>query len=359
MKKIISIALLIAVVVTMAIAASAGSLGQKFPKGDVAYVEPGSITIDGIRDAAYSDGAVIVTDTYRPGYVSENGSMNTTWLLWDGSSLYIYSEVKDNTPLEASLVQFLTSSDQSDCLEYFIVWDNSDGADGEIYEPDSFMDLFQYRVCYEDSGHGGWFLSSGSDADGMNIDGFADLAEDTNPFSDTPGAWKAGKMVPAPYGYNIEGQINMPKSNKLGVGNYTYGEGWKIAFITQQIDWTVTIGDFDNFDLPVTEVGVPSGGENINKSSAWDVVYYDYVELKGGPSASDTTKAPETTEAPKDTESPDTTAAPDTTEAPATQAITKAPVVQNPQTSDMAIAGAAILATLALAGVVVAKKVNK
>ena len=56
MKKILIIALLIAVVATMAIAASAGSLGQKFPRGDVAYVEPGSITIDGIKDAAYADG---------------------------------------------------------------------------------------------------------------------------------------------------------------------------------------------------------------------------------------------------------------------------------------------------------------
>jgi len=353
MKKIISIALLIAVVATMAIAASAGSLGQKYPRGDVAYVEPGSITIDGMKDPAYADGAIIVTDTYRPGYVSENGSMNTTWLLWDGSYLYVYSEVKDNTPLEASLVQFLTSSDQSDCLEYFIVWDNSDGADGEIYEPDSFMDLFQYRACYENSGRGGWFLSSGSDKEGTNIDGFANGAEDTNPFSDTPGSWKEGKMIPTASGYSIEGKINMPKSNKEGNGNYTYGEGWKIAFITQQIDWTVTIGDFNNFDLPVTEVGSPSGGETINKSSAWDVIYYDYVELKGGPAASD-----DTTEAPADT----TTAAPDT-DAPAdteTQApdTTKAPAPQNPQTSDMAVAGVAIIAALALAGVVVSKKVR-
>lgn len=351
MKKVISIALLIAVVTAMAITASAGSLGQKFPKGDVAYVEPGTITIDGMKDAAYNDGAVVVTDTYRPGYVSENGSKNTTWLLWDGESLYVYSEVKDNTPLEASLIQFLTSSDQSDCIEYFIVWDNSDGADGEMYEPDSFQDLFQYRVCYEESDRGGYFMATVS---GEHLEGFANGAEDTNPFSDAPGAWKAGKMIPTASGYNVEGQINMPKSNKFGIGNYQYGEGWKIAFITQQIDWTVTIGDFDNFDLPVTEVGVPSGEENINKVSAWEVVYYDYVELKGAPAASDnTTEAPkDTTEPPKDTDPPaDTTPDDD-------DATTKAPVQTNPQTSDLAVAGIATLAALALAGVVVSKKIR-
>ncbi len=346
MKKILSISLLIALIITMAITASAGSLGQKHPKGDVAYVEPGSITIDGIKDAAYNDGAVIVTDTYRPGYVSENGSMNTTWLLWDGTSLYVYSEVKDNTPLEASLVQFLTSSDQSDCLEYFIVWDNSDCPEAIIYEPDSSFDLFQYRVCYEESNRGGYFSVCATDQEG-----FANGAEDTAPFADTPGGWKAGKMIPTASGYNIEGQIIMPKENRAGFGDYQYGEGWKIAFITQQIDWTVSIGDFDNFDLPVTEVGTPSGEENINKASAWDVAYYDYVELKAPAKADDTTEVPaDTTEAPADT----------TTEAPADTAddTTKAPVQNNPQTSDMAIAGIAVLATLALAGVVVAKKVR-
>ena len=346
MKKLISIALLIAVVATMAIVSSAGSLGQKYPRGDVALIEPGTITVDGLKDAAYADGAIIVSDTYRPGYVSENGSMNTTWLLWDGSVLYIYSEVKDNTPLEASLVQFLTSSDQSDCLEYFIVWDNSDCPEAEIYEPDSSFSLYQYRACYEESGRGGYFVATLADE---HLEGFANGAEDTNPFSDAPGGWKTGIVVPTAYGYTVEGQINMPKSDKAGIGNYQYGEGWKIAFITQQIDWTVTIGDFDNFDLPVTEVGTPSGEECINKSSAWDVPYYDYVELKGTAAPADTTEAPETTEAPKDTTPPADTQATDTT---------KAPVQTNPQTSDMAVAGVAILATLALAGVVVAKKVR-
>ena len=347
MKKILSIALLIAVVATMAIAASAGSLGQKYPKGDVALVDAGSITIDGVKDAAYANGAVIVSDTYRDyGVNGENGAVNTNYLLWDGTYLYIFTEVKDNSPYEPSLVKLLTESHNTDCVEYFIVWDNSDCSDAETYDATSSQDLFQLRACYDPTGHGGWF-----EACGFDINGFADGAEDTAPFANAAvgGYWADGKVVASPTGYNIEGKITMPTANRAGIGAYNYAEGWKIAFITQQFDMSAT-GEL--LSLTVTEVGTPSGEIMINKSTSWDCAYYDFVELKGNAAPADTTEAPA-----------DTTKAPETTEAPAdtqTQApdTTKAPAQNNPQTSDMAVAGVAILATLALAGVVVAKKVR-
>ncbi len=353
MKKILSIALLIAVVATMAIAASAGSLGQKYPKGDVALVDAGSITIDGVKDAAYANGAVIVTDTYRDyGDNGESGIMNTTYLLWDGTYLYLFSEAKDNTPYEPALVKLLTESYNTDCIEYFIVWDNSDCPDVETYESDSSMDLWQYRASYEPT-YGGWFVSKPA---GIEYEGFASGAEDTVAFGNEEGAFKAGKVVATASGYNVEAQITMPKSNRAGIGSYAYGEGWKIAFITQQFNTTNAEGGWP-ITLAVTEVGTPSGEIMINKSTAWDCGYYDYVELKGNAAvapADTTTEGPAdtTTEAPADT----TTEAPADTQAP--EATTKDPAQSNPQTSDMAVAGVAILATLALAGVVVAKKVR-
>lgn len=354
MKKILSIALLIAVVATMALAASAGSLGQKYPKGDVALVDAGSITIDGIKDAAYADGAVIVADTYRDfGVKGENGAVHTNYLLWDGTYLYIFTEVKDNSAYEPSLVKLLTESHNTDCVEYFIVWDNSDCPDVETYESDSSMDLWQYRASYEPT-NGGWFTSKPQSGE---VSGFANGAEDTVGFSTESGAICNGKVVTTPSGYSIEVQIVMPKTNRAGLGNYAYGEGYKIAIITQQFDTNAAENGWP-LSLTIPEVGTPSGEIMINKSTAWDCAYYDFVELKGNAAPADTTAAPDTTEAPADT-----TAAPDTTEAPAdtqTQApdTTKAPAPQNPQTSDMAVAGVAILATLALAGVVVAKKVR-
>ena len=347
MKKIISIALLIAVVATMAIAASAGSLGQKYPKGDVALVDAGSITIDGLKDAAYANGAIVVADTYRSGYESENGTMNTNYIVWDGTYLYIFTEAKDNSPYEPALVKLLTESHNTDCIEYFIVWDNSDCPDVETYESASSMDLYQYRASYEPN-NGGWFVAK--PLSDVENEGFANGAEDTVAFGNQPGAITAGKVVPVATGYCVELQILMPQSNRAGIGSYNYGEGWKIAFITQQFDADMSSGW--PISLTIPEVGTPSGEVMINKSTAWDCPYYDYIELKGNAAAADTTEAPA-----------DTTKAPETTEAPAdtqTQApdTTKAPAQNNPQTSDMAVAGVAILATLALAGVVVAKKVR-
>ncbi len=349
MKKIISITLLIAVVITMAITASAGSLGQKHPKGDVALVDAGSITIDGVKDAAYADGAVIVTDTFQKNNVSENGTMNTTYLLWDGVYLYLFTEAKDNTPLEASLVTYLAKSYNTECVEYFIVWDNSDCPELVTYEPDTSLDLYQYRACYEDSGRGGYFENCATE-----YAGFANGAEDTHPFSDEPGMMTAGWIVPTASGYNVEVQITMPKSNRAGFGDYNYGDGWKIAFIVQQFDWTVSCGDYDNLTAAITEVGTPSGEVMINKSTAWDSGYYDYVELKGTVVPADTTTA-DTTTADTATAAPDTQ---DNTPADTNTDTTKAPAQSNPQTSDMAVAGVAVFATLALAGVVVAKKVR-
>lgn len=276
MKKIIIFSLLISILLALPI--NAGSRGKKYPNGDVAFVEEGTITIDGIKDAAYADGATFVSNTYRNGFVSTNGTSNTNYLLWDGTYLYIFSEVKDTTLRYASLTKYLTAPHDTECIEYFIVWDNSDCPEVVTFQPYSSPSLYQYRVSHESFGYGGWFESAGS-----YYAGFANGAENTNPFSTREGEIAEGRMIPTASGYDVELKITMPKSNRVGDGNYEYGDGWKIGFITQQLDWTLTCGNYDGLSVVVSEVGTPAGSVMINKSTAWDCAYYDYVELVGKP----------------------------------------------------------------------------
>jgi len=327
MKKLLSIIILIALVVTMSVCVSAGSLGSKYEKGDVAFVEPGSITIDGIKDPAYADGAVIITDLVDYGDTTNpNQSMTTTRVIWDGEYLYFFSEVKDNTSFIPPLAHLLTQSENADSLEFIVTYDNSDCEGVERWDYDSSYDFFSYRVTcdYDQVGgeHGGYFVSFAQNY----ADGYADGAEDTAPFLNEPGSLVDGKVVVSPSGFNAELKIKLPTANRAGEGSYTFEKGTKIGICIQQNDITGTMFDFDHYNQLISDPARAS--EDVSAGEVFVAQYHWYVELDG-----------ETVE--------------DTT--PAT---TSPSADKNPQTSDMAVAGIAVIATLALAGVVVAKKVR-
>ena len=327
MKKFIGIFTLIAIVMTMCVTVAAGSLGSKYEKGDVAFVEPGTIVIDGNKDAAYADGAVIISNLVDNGdRANPNESVTTTRVIWDGEFLYFFSEVKDNTSFVPQLANLLTQSENADSLEYIVTWDNSDCEGIDRWNYDSSYDFFSYRAtCDYDQlsgAHGGYFVSYAQ----TYADGYADGAEETAPFIDAPGSLADGKVVVTPVGFNAELKIKLPTANRAGEGSYDLKAGSKIGICIQQNDIQSTLFSFDHFLQLISDPARTV--EDVSAGEVFIAPYHWYVEL-AGEAAEDT--APTTTSPSAD---------------------------KNPQTSDLAVAGVAVLATLALAGVVVARKVR-
>lgn len=407
MKKFLSIALLIALVATMAIAANAGSGGQKYAKGDVVQVAAGSIAIDGVKDAAYANTAQFLANCDKlQGKGNVNNATSKTYVLWDGASLILFTEVKDSTPMTAGLAYYMTQSYDCDCMEYFIVWDNSDCPTVQEFQDPSSDDLFHYRATFTNGTGNGYFVS-------ISAEGFADGSETGSPFSTKGGEIKSGIVKPTNDGYNVEMEVVLATANKKGAGSYTYANGSKIAICSHFFDFWGGVGNYDKMTILYSDPTGDTKTDSVMKS-AWQVKDYWYVELQG----EGTTPPPADTDAPV-TVDPATAlanaktnaiaeidalvagktystfnqknidsyvanakdainAAADAAEVasvladaktaisavPYSAGTTAAPATDDkkpstaPQTSDMAVAGIAILATLALAGVVVAKKVK-
>jgi len=362
MKKLLSIALLIAVVASMAIVANAGSNGQKYENGDVQFVAPGSIVVDGKIDEAYKTSAKIIVDSISPDSDKDNlkGTTGTVYVLWDGTYIYLCADVKDNTHEATSMMQYVANDGWDvDCTEFFICWNNSDVPTVKKWHQSSLIEAAQFRVVPTnvDPSLGGAYCNCYEE-----VSGFGNSEDLPFEFLDEGAMITEGGYTMTASGYIGELKIKLPAQDKLGAVDFTYGEGSKLGLFVQifdgiQFDQVMMLSDPNG--LSSVERAANDGVEGVMES-AWEPANWWYVELKGGSSApADTTEAPaDTTEAPADTtEAPaDTTEAPaDTTKAPET---TKAPVADAPQTSDVAVAGIAVLATLALAGVVVAKKVR-
>ena len=374
MKKLLSIALLIALVASMVVVANAGSQGQKYANGDVAFVAPGSITIDGVKDAAYATSANFTTNSIHPGSPKDNvgGTSSRTYVLWDGIYIYLLTEVKDNsTSFATSMMDYMYQGGcWADCVEYFIAWQNGDCLGAQKWQANSMPDVNQYRAVPTpiDASLGGYFVNCYEDEQGFGT--YADLQFE---FKDQPGFISAGAFTTTASGYIVEVKIMMAKTDKLGGGNFTYGEGTKVGLLVQLFDAFGVGIDYGAIYIAISDpTGTSADNRDLNQGimqSAWEPGLYWYVELKGG--ADVVTDAPETdapapeTDAPApetDAPAPETDAPAPETDAPAPETDAPAPVTQKPnpapQTSDVAVAGIAVLATLALAGVVVAKKVR-
>ena len=363
MKKLLSIALL----ASMVVVANAGSQGQKYANGDVSFVAPGSIIIDGVKDAAYATSANFTTNSIHPGSPKDNvgGTSSRTYVLWDGIYIYLLTEVKDNsTSFATSMMDYMYQGGcWADCVEYFIAWQNGDCLGAQKWQANSMPDVNQYRAVPTpiDASLGGYFVNCYEDEQGFGT--YADLQFE---FKDQPGFISAGAFTTTASGYIVEVKIMMAKTDKLGGGNFTYGEGTKVGLLVQLFDAFGVGIDYGALYIAISDpTGTSADNRDLNQGvmqSAWEPGLYWYVELKGG--ADVVTEAPETdAPAPEtDAPAPETDAPAPETDAPAPE--TDAPVTQapkpnyNPQTSDVAVAGIAVLATLALAGVVVAKKVR-
>ena len=377
MKKIISIILLVSLVASMALVVNAGSKGKKM--GDVKFVQPGSIVVDGVMEPVYKESVMVGVQGIAENSPNNNtnGSTCKTYVLWDGIYLYFLSEVKDNSAMCASSLQdyIFEGGCWVDCVEYFIAWQNGDCPGAVIWSPDTMPDVNQYRAVPTilDPSLGGYWCNCYEEEQGFGT--YADFQME---FKDEPGFITAGAWTKTASGYITETKIKLAKTDKLGGGNYTYGQGTKIGLLVQFFDnfGTYAHAGTDLY-IGITDPEAISADDlDLNATApiqtAWDPSLYWYVELEGPGDV--VTDAPETDAPATDAPAVDTPA----TDAPATDApavdtpaddtpatdapATQAPVTQKPadnpapQTSDVAVAGIAVIATLALAGVAIAKK---
>ena len=116
MKKILALAIIIAMISAFAVPAAAVEV----------TVNNASPVIDGARDDVYS-GPVAIASFFQngDGTNSMSGATGSAWIAWDSSALYFYIEIYDKTP------NFTSETDGGhnvDNIEIYIDWNNAKGA---------------------------------------------------------------------------------------------------------------------------------------------------------------------------------------------------------------------------------------
>ena len=209
MKKILTIALCLAMIFALAIPVMAAPLGITANKA--------TIVIDGVKDDAYADNALAINAV-------KDGSEDTTttgkvWTAWDEGHLYFYIEVYDKTPNSAC------DTDEGhfrDSVEVYLDWNSGQGGDREGSPETPY---YQVRI-------------QAAPGDGVvdQITGFILDDEDWGGFGDWSlrGGEDAVKRFAGPLdgdyknGYVAEMAVPVPKDYPV-----TLTEGKKIPFDTQ------------------------------------------------------------------------------------------------------------------------------
>ena len=90
-KKLFAVVATIAIIVSSAIPAFAGTLGENY--GVIPWV-PTAPVVDGIMEDFYADGLYYLLDYLQPG-CKETGLITECWVVWHGDYLYAYYMVHD------------------------------------------------------------------------------------------------------------------------------------------------------------------------------------------------------------------------------------------------------------------------
>ena len=118
MKKILTLALCIILMLTLTLPAMAAQLPLTANKA--------TITIDGVKDDAYADNFLAITA------VKDGSDATTTtgkvWAAWDDSYMYFYIEVYDKTPNSACDTG---EAHFRDSVEVYLDWNSGQGGDRE------------------------------------------------------------------------------------------------------------------------------------------------------------------------------------------------------------------------------------
>ena len=309
MKKILSSILAIALMATMALSSAASDIGEC--KGEVPKVEAGSVTIDGVKDAAY-DNALCV-DISQPLDGAATGAYGKAYMLWTDGSYYLLVEVYDADVVAPTEDNQLNSPWMTDSVEIFFDFTNEAAGLAE-----------QYRI--DCTGFPSYYIEGGAY--------YAYGPEDAKEYFDEYAAAKTD------FGYNIEMRVNL----KEALEDYELKEGNSIGLQLQINDCTS-----DGNRVVYNMVSSLNAG-------SWDVSSYDYITL-GAPVAAETeaeTEAvvEETEAAVEETEAVVEETVEETVVAPAE---TSEAAETAPQTFDAGVIAAAV-AVISAAGYAVSRK---
>lgn len=110
-SKVLAIILVVAMMFSFSIAASAARIDINAPQG--------TPTIDGVKDAVYSD-LIPVDKIYSFDDVTTTGATGKYAFAWDSNFIYVYVEVVDTTPCHEE-----ADDHEQDSCEVFIDWYNT------------------------------------------------------------------------------------------------------------------------------------------------------------------------------------------------------------------------------------------
>ncbi len=308
MKKFLSSVLAIALMATMALTSAASDVAEC--KGDVPKVEAGSVTIDGVKDAAY-DNALCV-DISQPLDGAATGTYGKAYMLWTDGSYYLLVEVYDADVVAPTEDNQLNSPWMTDSVEIFFDFTNEAAGLAE-----------QYRI--DCTGFPSYYIEGGAY--------YAYGPEDAKEYFDEYAASKTD------VGYNVEMRVNL----KEALEDYELKEGNSIGLQLQINDCT-SDGNRCVYNMVSSQ-----------NAGSWDVSLYDYVTL-GAP----ITVAAET-EAETEAAAPETEAETEAVVAETVEETVVAPAETSeaaetaPQTFDAGVIAAAV-AVISAAGYAVSRK---
>ena len=200
MKKFLSLAVVAAMMLAMAVPAMAADPIQ-IPTPNV------SIAVDGSRDEGYA-GPYAINTFFPDG--DPDGATGQLWTAWDGSSLFLYVEVNDTTPNHEH-----GNSYERDCVEIFIDFLNAREED----TGDETKAYWQLRIMSAPNEDGVQFEAQENQAaygwSSPNNDPIAEMVQ-ANSVINLTGS-----------GYVIETKIDISSFDYIGL---TLAEGVQIGF---------------------------------------------------------------------------------------------------------------------------------
>jgi len=212
MKKVFSMILVVMMLVaTFALSASA-MVGEGYHNyGEIANVERNNIRLDAVKESVY-DSATPIPITYQSKnasgkenkfYPRDNGEAPAeavAYIVYDTQYIWVYVEVTDAT-LNTKAENALLSSHKQDSIEILVDWTN----EGQNVADDT---PYQCRLTHEG------YISARQGKDGTTMQGTAEQG------SSNPVNWLQGTAKYTDKGYDCEFRIDIPEKYKDKIGEY-------------------------------------------------------------------------------------------------------------------------------------------
>jgi endo-1,4-beta-xylanase len=234
MKKILTIALCIAMISVLAIPAMAVDT----------TANKSAISIDGVRDEAYGGPVDINAPRQNAGDGFENAAGAATgkvWTAWDDTSLYLYIEAYDTTPNVQE-----GGAGNDDNVEIFIDWNEGRGEPGIASADKPFWQIRAFAIPVD---LGGYLMEDAADWGGASV------------FNDVCTHFEGPLNGSYNNGYVVEIKVPAPAVASLS-------EGKKIPFDVQICDNMLGEGGREG------QMFIGHAGDGIDDNEKWQTPAY-------------------------------------------------------------------------------------